>query len=1386
MGSLLRKLYDPASDQFHHFLTPDGFNERFSPTPGDYEAVQTFFRSHGLSVTRTVRSRTILGVRGSVADIENVFHVAMRLYQHPTESRAFYAPDNDLSLDLPVPVLSVAGLNNYIVPRPMSLQRSEAAGQQRPTPASGSGPSGNYIGNDFRAAYVPGVTLTGAGQSVALVEFDSGFYQSDITAYESLASLPNTPVQAVLLDGYDGSAGSGNDEVSLDIEMVMSMAPGISSISVVEGSSPDDVLMEMADPSQGEALAYQLSASWTYSVDTTSEQLFQRFASQGQSFFNASGDSDAYCSGNPVQPPTADTNITSVGGTTLNTTGPGGAYVSETVWNWGLDGSSYVGGSGGIGSDPIPPWQQGISMTTNLGSTTLRNIPDVALTANEIWVLFGDGSSGSFGGTSCATPLWAAFAALVNEQAVSLGKPTAGFLNPALYACGKSANYATLFNDVVSGNNNNNLCGSLFEACPGYDLCTGWGTPTPALLSTLSAGPDALQIEPTIGFSSSGGVGGPFTLTSASFVLTNAGTNALNWSLSNTSAWLNASPTGGTLTSGGAATSVKVSLNAAANNLTAGAYIATLAFTNLSDTNVQLRQFQLAVISPPVVTNQPATQTVPDGTTAMFGVGVSGGTPLSYQWQFNSNNLADGNSISGSTTATLTIGSVAPADAGYYRVIVTNAAGMTVSSNALLTPVAGSVNHFTWSAIASPQTYNQPINATITALDVDNVVATGYAGSVALSGSATTGALALSPANSGPFSAGVWNGTIAVLQPATNAVLLANDGAGHTGSSSAFNVVLPPDQPPAINIQPTNVTALLGGSATFAVGAFGTAPLSYSWLDGGTAIIGATNSSFTTNSLPLSASGSQFTCIVTNLYGSATSHVATLTVVSNVVKQALVLYDYTGTTPFATALTNLGIPCQIYTNSNFFNAVTNANPSTTLVIVDAVFNQYASSFPKLQSFIGAGGRVIFYYWNLSSVPAMASALDASDYEAFDNPMPVYNWGNTTLFTNVSTPLSFQAFNLNINGELLQPAGGGTAAAGFTSSPTADEAGMIIGNGGQTIINGFTMDEITPTANGLQLAMNEIQFVSGATGGSGPPSIASQPANVVVPSGTSATFAVSAFGSPPLSYSWLDDGTAIAGATNSSFTTNNVPLTANGSQFSCIVSNTYGAVTSHVATLTVSATLVLNGGFELGSFADWTEGGNFQDCSVTTSSSYVHSGSHGAELGPLGSLGYISQTLATTAGQSYLISCWVISDGGTPNEFSVSWNGSTRFDETDLPFNGWTNVQFIAPATTSSTVLAIGFRDDPGFLGLDDISVVPVPVVTISGIQLSGANLVINGLNGLSGETEHVLTSTNLALPLNQWTPISTNVLNANGDFTITVPNAVFPGAAQQFYILQSQ
>jgi hypothetical protein len=638
--NLLEELYDPADPLYHHYLSPDEFDVRFGPTDDDYQAVVAWASRNGFTITARHPNRMLLEVSAPVSVIEQALRVTMRTYAHPTEPRAFFAPDTDPSVDAGLSILSISGLNNFSRPHPMNLRHpalkigqsgkggspdSSGLNQGRAGPATlqsdspnlsgplkmasnvkpqtvGSGPNGILAGFDFRAAYAPGVTLTGTGQMVGLMEFD-GYFPGDITNYESVAGVPEVPLQVVLLDGFDGTptppdVGGGNEEVAADIEMAISMAPGLSSVVVFEAGAdgnPNDVLHAMST----NTAIKQFSCSWSFGPLTAAErtnmdEYFIKLDVQGQTFFASSGDSGASTNAVGIVAPDDDPYITLVGGSTLGTAGPGAPWLSEVVWNAG-EGPGYGNSAGGVSTIyAIPSWQKGVNMTTNGGSTSKRNSPDVAMAADNVFLAADDGYLENSSGTSCAAPLWAGFAALANQRAVAAGLTNIGFINPALYHIGTNSGYTACFDDITIGNNTNTVA-TEYLAKPGYDLCTGWGTPIGGSLIIALTQPDGFQITPGRGAVANGPAGGPFSVTSQTITLTNAGKPAFNWSPGATASWINLSSSSGTLTSGGAAAVVTVTLNSAANQLPAGLYTNELWFTNLTSGLAQLRQFTLQV-----------------------------------------------------------------------------------------------------------------------------------------------------------------------------------------------------------------------------------------------------------------------------------------------------------------------------------------------------------------------------------------------------------------------------------------------------------------------------------------------------------------------------------------------------------------------------------------------------------------------------------------------------------------------------------------------------------------------------------------------------------------------------------------------------------------------
>src|SRR5258708_39514516 len=198
--ALLRDIYDPASPRFRQFLSPLEYTQRFDPTEASYQSLLDFAKTNQLTVVSTAPPKFI-HVTAPAAVINKVLHGTLQQYQPPTEDRHFYAPDADPAATLETPDLQITGLDNFRMPRRapnLFKSRGKVSGSSRQ--ASGSGNNGWYTGGDFRAAYAPGVTLTGKGQVVGILELD-GYVESDISMYEQQNGIPNLPLLSVDLAG---------------------------------------------------------------------------------------------------------------------------------------------------------------------------------------------------------------------------------------------------------------------------------------------------------------------------------------------------------------------------------------------------------------------------------------------------------------------------------------------------------------------------------------------------------------------------------------------------------------------------------------------------------------------------------------------------------------------------------------------------------------------------------------------------------------------------------------------------------------------------------------------------------------------------------------------------------------------------------------------------------------------------------------------------------------------------------------------------------------------------------------------------------------------------------------------------------------------------------
>ena len=486
LKSFLEELYDPNSGIYHEFLTPKEFTQRFGPSQADYDAVVRFAKENGLTVVGGSRDGMEVQVKGTVSAVERAFHVTMRTYQHPAENRIFYSPDREPTTTLPFQLWHISGLDNYSIPHPLYVKKSEYAAARgidaRTLVAhatTGSGPSASFLGSDMRAAYYGSGSLTGAGQNLGLLEY----YGTDLadlnTYYANVHQTNKVPVTLLSTDGTStsclASQGCDDTEQTLDMTQALGMAPGLASLTMYVGSSDTAIISAMTTHSP---LPQTIGCSWgwTPADPSTLDPYFQKMSAQGQNFFAASGDNSTWSRRNEAWP-ADDDYVVSVGGTDLTTKSAGGAWASETAWS---------DSGGGISPDriAIPSWQKlsGVINSSNRGSTTYRNGPDVSANANFTFYVCADQTTctaNEYGGTSFAAPMWAGYIALVNQQRVASGLTTIGFINPTIYSIGVSSSYGSDFHDITSGTSGS------YSAVKGYDLVTGWGSPNAGLLNAL-------------------------------------------------------------------------------------------------------------------------------------------------------------------------------------------------------------------------------------------------------------------------------------------------------------------------------------------------------------------------------------------------------------------------------------------------------------------------------------------------------------------------------------------------------------------------------------------------------------------------------------------------------------------------------------------------------------------------------------------------------------------------------------------------------------------------------------------------------------------------------------------------------------------------------------
>jgi kumamolisin len=464
-------------------VTRAEFKKHHSADSSALKQIRAFAKEFGLKVVEDPVSalRRTVQLIGSAADIQKAFGVALE--QKTIDGEEYRVREGGIHLpeSLLDSVEAVLGLDN----RPQATPHFRL---HKPDPTQPAQPAGSFTPPQVAEAYRFPATASGAGQTIGIVELGGGYRKADLTAYFKTLGQAAPKITAVTVDGGKNSPSNtagADPEVMLDIEVAASVAPG-ANIAVYFTPNTDqgfiDAITTAVHDTENAPSVISISwggpeSSWTQQSLTALDAACQSAAALGVTITVAAGDNGSTDggTGNNVDFPASSPHVLACGGTKL--VADGATIVSEVVWNELANNEGATGG-GVSNVFPLPTWQANANVPAPSVSTGGRGVPDVAgdadpTTGYEIRV---DGQSIVVGGTSAVAPLWAGLIAVANRQ---LGAQV-GFIQPAIYA----AKAASAFNDITQGNN------GAFSAGPGWDACTGLGSPIAANLIPLLAPAD--------------------------------------------------------------------------------------------------------------------------------------------------------------------------------------------------------------------------------------------------------------------------------------------------------------------------------------------------------------------------------------------------------------------------------------------------------------------------------------------------------------------------------------------------------------------------------------------------------------------------------------------------------------------------------------------------------------------------------------------------------------------------------------------------------------------------------------------------------------------------------------------------------------------------------
>jgi kumamolisin len=477
-------------------LTRAQYRQQHAADPAAIKLVRAFAKEFGLTVAKDTPGpeRRTIKLTGNVAAMEKAFGV--KLTQKVLDGATYRVREGSILIPAPLAgaVEAVLGLDN----RPQAQPHFRVLGSDINAQTAGTGGFARAHAAAAGTSYTPVQVgqlyqfpqgATASGQTIGIIELGGGYRTKDLTAYFKGLGLAAPKLTPVSVDGGKNTPGTANGadgEVMLDIEVSAAIAQG-AKIVVYFAPNTDqgfiDAVSSAVHDTTNKPSVISISwggpeSSWTAQALKALDAVCQSAAALGITITVAAGDNGSTDggTGNNVDFPASSPHVLACGGTTLE--GSGSTIKSEVVWNEQASGEGATGG-GVSNVFPLPSWQANAKVPAPSSSAGGRGVPDVAGDADPVtgYKVRVDGENMVIGGTSAVAPLWAGLIALSNQQ----NGTSAGFIQPQIYA----AKAASAFHDIVSGNN------GAFSAGPGWDACTGLGSPIGAklipLLSTSTA-----------------------------------------------------------------------------------------------------------------------------------------------------------------------------------------------------------------------------------------------------------------------------------------------------------------------------------------------------------------------------------------------------------------------------------------------------------------------------------------------------------------------------------------------------------------------------------------------------------------------------------------------------------------------------------------------------------------------------------------------------------------------------------------------------------------------------------------------------------------------------------------------------------------------------------